>query len=410
MKTNDRGERPMISRLVLLGMVAALGVTLPSEQECARWFDAMRVWASAELADWDTWKPKDRDLGHGLVRPPRGRFACSESATRRGAVPDQRSPSNHSLARPQDRARLASGSAAAANPLPAKDLPSQPKRVSFEPIALDHTLESGVAYELNHMSEGTEMGVAAAKTGEIESSFAPGIATDWLELRLAVSLAERIDASRRSHAPDTSGLHASKQSEITRPLSERITANPTPPIPPTAVVATVDPRPRVEPNRPTPEPRQETYPEIPYELNRLFAGLEAQTEERRPAPTVARTVIEPIEVTSDLESGIAYELNRMSEGVGIAVPPVRGPAEDRVDRPTTLTHASPSANERSSAPTQVPATTHLAGGGDAVTPPTFGRAEPRDANLGQAIRLTRDAACAWMNVLLGPAMVRMTSR
>jgi len=47
----------MLLRLALVGTVAALGVTLPSQARCRQWFDAAQDWASGVLADWDTWQP-----------------------------------------------------------------------------------------------------------------------------------------------------------------------------------------------------------------------------------------------------------------------------------------------------------------------------------------------------------------
>src|SRR5438270_33709 len=61
MKTIERGEHAMISRLVLVGIVAALGVSVPGRPECESWFNSAREWASAQLADWDTWRPSEAD-------------------------------------------------------------------------------------------------------------------------------------------------------------------------------------------------------------------------------------------------------------------------------------------------------------------------------------------------------------
>jgi hypothetical protein len=49
----------MLLRLALVGMVAALGVTFPSPAKYGMWFESAQDWASAVLADWDTWKPRD---------------------------------------------------------------------------------------------------------------------------------------------------------------------------------------------------------------------------------------------------------------------------------------------------------------------------------------------------------------
>jgi hypothetical protein len=51
----------MIARLVLVGLVAALGVTFPSGPDCDRWMGSAQSWACRVLADWDTWKPRESD-------------------------------------------------------------------------------------------------------------------------------------------------------------------------------------------------------------------------------------------------------------------------------------------------------------------------------------------------------------
>jgi hypothetical protein len=53
---NDRyrGERAMVLRLVLVGMVAALGVTLPSRHELETWGHSAQCWINARMAEWDT--------------------------------------------------------------------------------------------------------------------------------------------------------------------------------------------------------------------------------------------------------------------------------------------------------------------------------------------------------------------
>src|SRR5262249_32285615 len=73
MKLINRGETPMIARLFLVGMVAALGITFPSSEECQYWFGSFQQWASARLADWDTWTPQPDETrtaaaAHGPMR------------------------------------------------------------------------------------------------------------------------------------------------------------------------------------------------------------------------------------------------------------------------------------------------------------------------------------------------------
>ena len=57
MKTTRAGDRSMMLRLVLVGMVAALGVTIPSRPDGRGWLGSAERWAKSVLADWDTWRP-----------------------------------------------------------------------------------------------------------------------------------------------------------------------------------------------------------------------------------------------------------------------------------------------------------------------------------------------------------------
>jgi hypothetical protein len=49
----------MMLRLALVGIVAALGVTLPSQTSSDQWLVATERWASSVFACWDTWSPQD---------------------------------------------------------------------------------------------------------------------------------------------------------------------------------------------------------------------------------------------------------------------------------------------------------------------------------------------------------------
>ncbi len=49
----------MMLRLVLVGAVAALGVSVPGEPSCEHWYDSAQAWATSLLAEWDTWTAVD---------------------------------------------------------------------------------------------------------------------------------------------------------------------------------------------------------------------------------------------------------------------------------------------------------------------------------------------------------------
>ncbi len=49
----------MMLRVVLVGVVAALGVSIPSQPSCEHWYDSVQAWATSLLAEWDTWAATD---------------------------------------------------------------------------------------------------------------------------------------------------------------------------------------------------------------------------------------------------------------------------------------------------------------------------------------------------------------
>jgi hypothetical protein len=116
----------MMLRLVLVGMVAALGVSIPSKPGPERWFDSAETWATSLLAAWDTWEPTDGD--ENLPAGKRDHLDCEECR----------------LA----RIRLAANAMRAV----AGDPPA-PNSVAFEPIRVSEPFESDIARELNLVSE-----------------------------------------------------------------------------------------------------------------------------------------------------------------------------------------------------------------------------------------------------------------
>src|SRR6516162_88207 len=61
MKTTRPGERPMTLRLVLVSLVAALGLTVPSAPMIESWVASTQNWMNARFADWDTRNPPSAD-------------------------------------------------------------------------------------------------------------------------------------------------------------------------------------------------------------------------------------------------------------------------------------------------------------------------------------------------------------
>jgi hypothetical protein len=173
----------MTLRLVLVGIVAALGVSIPSQPSSDHWFDSAESWASALLAEWDTWEPADD--GGLLAAGKRDHLGCEEcrlarlrvaASAMRAAAGDPPAPKGEDMT--QERAItavLGESKAVFVDPtaivgggqpaVSAVELPQEPKAktsVAFEPIRVSEPFESGIAYELNRNAEGLSDPVFAA--------------------------------------------------------------------------------------------------------------------------------------------------------------------------------------------------------------------------------------------------------
>src|SRR5271166_6657144 len=61
MNTTRPGERPMTLRLVLVSLVVATGLTVPSAPVIESWVASTQNWMNARFADWDTRSPQFAD-------------------------------------------------------------------------------------------------------------------------------------------------------------------------------------------------------------------------------------------------------------------------------------------------------------------------------------------------------------
>jgi hypothetical protein len=317
----------MRSRLILVGMVAVLGVTLPGPLGTDDWFSTARFWMIARLAEWDSGHSRS---DHGLV------VVDAEDFSPRDVVP-----------------------AAAHTTAPA----------TFEAEPIDPGLACGIVDEFDGMAEDLDNAPEAAPIADARPDLLPAPSGDSIEMRLGVAFcrfAERWEAdaaadSRTDHrARDAGTVDAiagifEQDMRVFGPSAEGLASNI-----PAAPSQGVD-RPECD----SIESLADCKSGIAEERNRPAEDIEFRPEDAGIRPARIRT-FEPIEVPADLESGIAYELNRASEGLGNV------PRNERADRSE-------------------------AGGND-------GR------GVGKAVRLTREAAFAWMSLLTGPTPVEITSR
>jgi hypothetical protein len=199
----------MMLRLVLFGMVAALGVSIPSQPGCEHWYGSAQAWTTALLAEWDSWEPADDGSGPRLV----GRLnhaGCEECrlARMRLAVNiEETRASDASVAQGKGTAKGPETEPLAAGSTTDVTGPKASSASTLELIRVDDSFDAGIAYELNRMSEGldhqgTGPSVSEALSTPCEVPVAElGI---WCELyRIArepnaVTAADEISAAPRS--------------------------------------------------------------------------------------------------------------------------------------------------------------------------------------------------------------------
>lgn len=338
----------MISRFFLVGIVAALGITIPTWTEIRAWMGSLHQWTATALAtlDTSTFREDHPEMLVGRVEPIRPVFVP--------IVPD------------------------------------------------DHT--SSVADELNRMAEGLDppphmvvvrRAPAAGERkgsamGRVRPEYAGVVTVDAIDWKLMSELLEAVDRFRAGAA--------SAESPISRRHSE-------PAAPP--IVCVFSPSTKVTPARsedPSPgdaspipirvarepdliAPVTDESSDVAGALNRFAEGIGTGTPDSIAAST-NRSLSGPIEGETNAQLVVAEEVERIFEGLPFAD---QTPA---VERTSVLI---------SIAPRPTPADLRPA----TAEQPSPGSSSPEVAH---AIRLTHDAVRAWMRVMSGPGFVRISSR
>jgi hypothetical protein len=301
----------MISRMVLVGLVAVLGVSLPSRSEPGGWLTSAHDWVVAQLVEWDTYTPGEE---------------CCVTVTE---LPDL-SPWGATLT--QGRANTTAS-------------------VTFEPIPAADDRDNRIADELNRFGEGLDIPATTTVTAESPTDFMAVPSSDSIELKLAVELC-RIAKAAEHHEkalspaipqadetgadPAIDELFASGSDVFARAEDDLVTTG----RPQPASIVTVPTFERIR-------PLVDFESDVAAELNRLADGIEIVLQETPPQPARPQA-FEPIKVPTDLESGIAYELNRASEGLEPPIPQVRDLGEARPWIPASEPTASPENNHKDS--------------------------------------------------------------
>lgn len=352
----------MISRLVLVGMVATLGISVPSWSELHRAMRAFHSWTASQLAEWDYSASKGRDE---ILMAPMLRDATV--ATVRGS------------------GRL--------SPMPVR---------SFEPIPIEDRA-ADIALELNRRAEGLIVTPEEAGAGRRRREPAPPgtiarrqrtelIAEplpDTLELRLAFEMMQTAERSQEGPAvAAVDRMEFPPRPEAAVSSRDATPARPTEPAIPAAN--------RVATTAASSAPIDGGPSEFAARLDRSTGGSDIWPD---------NVFADPIAENSTAHARVT-STDTLPDNVfaGPAASPTFEPIETRVEV------AFDAATGRNRAPDRPadggPASQRVEH--SAPAPPPV-EAEPR-GELGQAIRLTHDAIHAWMNVLTGPAVVHMSAR
>jgi hypothetical protein len=366
----------MMLRLVLVSSVAVLGFTVPSQNVCEDWLDSAQTWASAFLADCDRWTPGARG-------------SCTFAGSEAGACEQCRLARERRAVASSDGAKPESVAAAgfAANCMSqacADTLPADvftPTVVAFDPIAVPAAGFEDLADELNGLAANSaEEPVAMDQAPDARpgTDGIVGAVSDNLEIALLGELMRTLEKTLADSKPIPAD-----PPEFTEPLDvdpsmlcgvpdddldDFVAATTSFGVQTTAEVAPLadaclDPEPEVASDEeervvdasasPTPQP----VAELPWPA--FTPGGSAEKPEAR------------VEI-----------LAGASRTVTTSEPVIGRPAESQT-APASKSQVQPRSNADNS---------------------------PRNGGFEQAVELTRNAAVAWMRVLTGPALVRVTAR
>lgn len=252
----------MALRVLLVGLVAGLGLTLPTGGRTESLGTVFRGWVNARLAEWDARENFDaRDFV--LIDEPLPVLRATPSAP------------------PESLANV----------------------VSHEPIAA--VIDAHPA-AIAGLGEALDVPTAPANPDDHEIELTDSRKSEELNAAMFVAQADfldglRADASARA-ALDTD-FNAAQALVVAAFCADQESAKP--------LLETKVPDPRFEPI----DAPDDLYAGIAYSLNKGAEGVESPVVSVVPA-----RALEPIDVLEDLYTGTAYALNRQSEGLDVATP------------------------------------------------------------------------------------------
>jgi hypothetical protein len=424
----------MTLRLVLVSLVAAMGLTIPSAPVIESWVASTQNWMNARFADWDTRNPQTAD--YVIVSD----FYDMERLAPRPA----RSSLPATAPEPSDRPGPPNASSAAFSGKPAllQDTQSATvrpvsfvrERKSFEPIWVGEKLNLGIAYELNLKNEGIGVvppRVVRKPAATVRFDPIPVVRKVYREVQLELAQWSRTlglvlprvvfpaSSPRRFEpivvAKNPRGGGAEKLIQ----LSQGIGIIPAVAGAPRPAMASAPRPPATSPSRPA-VASESSFGPMETSTSLYFAGeLTPPAKSVLPTPPMVPTkpsarpvagrpplspaVTETRELPDDLDIEVAGELVRQDDGFGAPAPAAKAPLTAATPRfeplEVSCDYYVGTALELNF-PTDgfnIPAETAVHTAKIDVPAPHSAR------ELSRAVKLTRDAVYAWVNVFTGPA-------
>ena len=429
----------MTLRLVLVSLVAAMGLTIPSAPVIESWVASTQNWMNARFADWDTRNPQTADYvivsdfyDMERLAPRPARSSLPATAPEPSARPGP--PSASSAAFSSKPALLQDTRSAAVRPVSFVR-----ERKSFEPIWVGEKLNLGIAYELNLKNEGIGVvppRVVRKPAATVQFDPIPVVRKIYREVQLELAQWSRTLGSvlprvvfpasspRRFEPIVVAKNPRGGVADSAQPLKKGIGINPAVAGAPRPAMASASRPPVTSPSRPA-LASESSFGPMETSTSLYFAGeLTPPAKSVLPTPPMVPTkpsatpvavrpplspaVTETRELPDDLDIEAAGELVRQDDGFGAPAPAAKAPLTAATPRFEPLEVSCDyyvgtafELNFRNEV-FNIPAETvvHTA---KIVVP------APQSAHeLSRAVKLTRDAVYAWVNVFTGPALVTVS--
>ena len=412
----------MMLRLVLVGMVAALGVTIPGGTNRGGWLVSAARWGSSVNLDWDAWRPDNR--ANQAPRVATTRHQCEQCRLARAAIAlRERRPAPGVVATSTKSTSVQTGigseqRTADSHRVSAADSLRAPT-LAFEPIDVANDFYTGIAFELNRNAEGIDLVQSPTAPTSSVARFEAVVLVENLETDLPAVLCGVTDEDdvepaslavasqpREENDPTASGTLISSETGDEFNLGET-EATPTsePDVSP-VVAASV----RAAAANDCPEP---------FEVFTCQTGPinedDAPTYEEALGPAIvaaastSSVVTQPAAPLYPVAPPVVAERTKPSLDQGAVIPWPAFAPDDTSSQPSTRVVQDTTVPWPVFAPIELTAdSSRAAESFSSASAPRHGSSS--NASWGQAVDLTRQAVSAWMHVLSGSARVEVTAR